>query len=128
MNYHELKRQYSPGPWRAAGDCSTFDGGRHPCVYDNTGKKLAMVFAHARSGDAPTDLHSEIEKAKASAAILVHCVNNFDKALERLKSIVKPINMASGDLRKANKTGTPSYLELLAMDIETIIAELEDVK
>lgn len=67
-------------------------------------------------------------RGAADAALLAHCRNTYVEALEMLKAIESPLRLAAKDLRAANKTGTPSYLDIHANDIHKLITKMETVK
>ena len=73
MNYYELKKRATPGPWEADTD---------DCVITKSGVRFAMIGTPVK-GDNCGD---------ANAALIAHCVNNFDKALEALKIIARNVD------------------------------------
>jgi hypothetical protein len=66
MNYYELKEKSTPRPWEA----DTED-----CVLTKNGVRFAMIGTPV-TGDYCGD---------SNTAMIAHCVNNFDKALDALK-------------------------------------------
>ncbi len=75
MDYYELKKQATPGPWGSASGvvtCKRTDGEHIGSFHTNTLIK-----------DATNDYGTPLvrKNGPASAALAAHCVNNFDKAL-----------------------------------------------
>jgi hypothetical protein len=48
-----------------------------------------------------------------------------NKLVKALQDIESPLRMAASELRQANLTGTPSYLEIHANNINSLIEELK---
>jgi len=82
MNYHELKKQATPGPLRVYDKHDEF--AKQPCISmkaqgDETNVNV-VAFLWTAGGVQ--------REQEANAALLAHCVNKFDKALEALKLLV----------------------------------------
>jgi hypothetical protein len=111
MNYEELKKQATPTPWfharyepaiRSAGqlvDVGAVDDDGNTLLSNGS----VIDLCGAMGGDNPV----------SDADMIVHCVNNFDKALEALKQ-------AERHLLEAH-AGLPALL------LSQIINELEEV-
>ena len=96
MTYEELKKQATPGPLRHV----KFNNQE---LADGSG---ICIMAYACG----------VERDEANAKLVKHCINNFNKALEALKAVVKHT--------EAGKTlpysFAPSGLAALIVELETV--------
>jgi putative intracellular protease/amidase len=117
-----MKIKHTPAPWSVnkSDQCSIM-------IHKECGNGVIIKIADVEYDPSllPAD-DPNASSHKANAEHIVKCVNAHDELVEALATASAYLRSAAKDLRNANLTGTPSYLEIVAEKNDALIAKLKE--